>query len=99
MPGWLRCASGARKKRAVPNDDTDLTAELAEMTVAEVCALLQVTLPLPAYSPQSCQAWSKWRRHKRWQSRRSYWKRTRPDARSDPPKPVPSQHLNVRLYY
>jgi hypothetical protein len=99
MPGWPRCASAASKKRASPDDDTDLAAQLAELTVAEVRALLQVTLPLPAHSPQSRQAWSNWRRHKRWQSRQSYWKRTRPDARSDPPKPVPSQHLNVRLYY
>ena len=46
--------------------------ELAEWTVAEVRALLEITLPLPTHSPQLHQAWSYWRRRKRHQSRHSY---------------------------
>ena len=95
MPGWLRCASAASKKRASPDDDTDLAAQLAEVTVAEVRALLAIALPFPARSSEARQAWSLWRRHKRWQSRRSYRKRTRQDMETGPP----SLDKQVRLYY
>ena len=51
--------------------------ELAEWTVAEVRALLEITLPLPSHSPQLQLAWSYWRRRKRQQSRLSYRRRHR----------------------
>lgn len=79
----------------MPNDDPDLAAELAELTVAEVRALLEVTLPLPAHSSASRQAWSLWRRHKRWQSRQSYCGRAGQDTRRSPP----SHGDHIRLYY
>jgi hypothetical protein len=67
MPGSL--ISGARrggKKEAV---------ELAELTVPEVCRLLDIALPLPPQSTALRLTWSRWRRAKRLQARRSHYKR------------------------
>jgi hypothetical protein len=48
---------------------------LAEVSVPEVRRLLEVALPLPPRSPQLRLAWSRWRRAKRQQARRSHYKR------------------------
>ena len=49
--------------------------ELAELTVPEVRRLLEVALPLPLHSPELRLAWSKWRRARRQQARRSHYRR------------------------
>ena len=49
--------------------------ELAELTVPEVRRLLEVALPLPPHSPELRLAWSKWRRARRQQARRSHYRR------------------------
>jgi hypothetical protein len=74
-------------------------SELAELTVAEVRALLAITLPLPAHSLALHYAWSDWRRHKRHQSRHSYRRRAVLAAPNlDRPSP-PGQNCYLRLYY
>jgi hypothetical protein len=45
------------------------------LTVPEVRRLLEVTLPLPPRSPALRLAWSRWRRAKRLQARRSHYRR------------------------
>ena len=49
--------------------------DLAELSVAEVRALLVVALPLPPGSPELHCAWSDWRRRKRQSARRSHYRR------------------------
>ena len=48
---------------------------LAEVSVPEVRRLLEVALPLPPRSPELRLAWSRWRRAKRQQARRSHYRR------------------------
>ena len=69
--------------------------DLAELTVAEVRALLEVTLPLPPGSIAFRMAWSRWRRRKRKQARDSY--HGRPQR---PPLPGHTRaEPHLRLYY
>jgi len=49
--------------------------ELAELTVPEVRRLLEVALPLPPHSSELHLAWSRWRRARRQQARRSHYRR------------------------
>ncbi|MEN6548755.1 MAG: hypothetical protein ABFE07_22120 [Armatimonadia bacterium] len=70
-------------------------AELAELTVAEVRALLEVALPLPPRSIAFRMAWSRWRRRKRKQARDSY--HSRPARQRTPDAQQTGAHL--RLYY
>ena len=78
---------------------TEAERELAELTVAEVRALLTITLPLPAHSPALHQAWSDWRRHKRQQSRRSYERQARRHPSHSPRPGPPGRNCYLRLYY
>jgi SRSO17 transposase len=48
---------------------------LAEVSVPEVRRLLEVALPLPPRSPELRLAWSRWRRARRQQARRSHYRR------------------------
>lgn len=48
---------------------------MAELTVPEVRRLLEVALPLPDRSRELRLAWSRWRRAKRLQARRSHYRR------------------------
>ena len=48
---------------------------LAELTVPETRRLLEVALPLPSRSVELRLAWSRWRRTKRLQARRSHYRR------------------------
>ena len=47
---------------------------MAELTVPEVRRLLEIALPLPPRSKELRLAWSFWRRTKRLQSIRSFYK-------------------------
>lgn len=49
--------------------------ELAELTIPEVRRLLEVALPLTPHSPELRLAWSRWRRARRQQARRSHYRR------------------------
>lgn len=63
MPGWLPSVSNlTREKGSEPL--------LAELTVPEVCRLLEVALPLSPRATKLRLAWSHWRRAKRQQARR-----------------------------
>jgi hypothetical protein len=53
-----------------------LDADVAEVTVAEVRALLEVAMPLPPLSKELRMTWSQWRRRRRQDARRSYYRRT-----------------------
>ena len=48
---------------------------LAELTVPEVRRLLEVAMPLPPRSVELRLAWSRWRRARRQQARRSHYRR------------------------
>jgi hypothetical protein len=60
---------------------------LAPWSIPEVRRLMELVLPLPAYSPEFRWAWSMWRRRKRAQARASYYRRRydRPLARAPDP--------------
>ena len=89
MRGWLPCASAPTKKRAVDTAEAPADAELAEMTVAEVRALLETVLPLPAHSKELRRRWSRYRRRRRQQARESYQDRAqRRAAASAPTMPI-----------
>jgi len=66
---WLVsiCCKAAEKEASDP--------ELAELTVPEVRRLLEVALPLPPHSSELRLAWSRWRRARRQQARRSHYRR------------------------
>ena len=67
MPGWVPSAVKQRKRGA--------ESELAERSVPGVRRLLEVALPLPSHSPELCLAWSRGRRAKGQQARRSPYRR------------------------
>jgi hypothetical protein len=65
--------------------------------VAEVRALLQITLPLPAFSPELHLGWSYWRRGKRQQARRSHYRQRRAAALGAARGPKSRPKTNLRL--
>ena len=56
-------------------EEWDYDPKLAELTVPEVRRLLEIALPLPPRSIELRLAWSRWRRAKRQQARRSHYRR------------------------
>lgn len=67
-PGWPRFAVRPRRKRK-------MSPGRARLTVPAVRRRPAVALPLAAHSPEHRLAWSHWRRAKRWQARRSHYRR------------------------
>ena len=88
----LRPRAGALPKKGALHVEA---AELAELTVAEVRALLEVALPLPPRSIALGMAWSRWRRRKRKQTRDSYHRRAARQPTPNASKP----NAYLRLYY
>ena len=99
MRGWPRCGETLTKKGALPAEQTAADAELADLTVAEVRVLLELALPLPARSPELRRCWSRWRRHKRELSRRSYRRRVSPATTTIAAASRTGQNYYLRLYY
>ena len=56
-------------------EEWDYDPKLAELTVPEVRRLLEIALPLPPRSIEMRLAWSRWRRTKQQQARRSHYRR------------------------
>lgn len=83
---WLACVrSTMGRHKGVLDDD------LAELSVAQVRALLHVALPLPA--------WSCWRRRKRQQAGQSHYPPTELLAASATARPKSNAQLHLRLQY